>query len=164
MMLVIDLAHRAYDAAKSGDLDGAEDVVMDIEDRGPAAINAAMLTWVDRTMRTMGARHGQPVPFALHADDTDEVADVDRIDPEIAWSGRMFAARAAGDRVMWRGLIAGLPPGALGSYAFVLLTTMTATANAAEDDIEPRTCCPIHHWITCDPAATSARQAVAHLN
>jgi hypothetical protein len=168
--MLVDLATAAFQAAYAGDDDEAWRHVVAIARSGGPALQKALLIWVDKTIDVIGVNPGDLAGFAFEQDGSGEPIDIDEALPEVAWAGRMFAARANNDGETWRALLGTVPTDAatLGRYIWALLTIMATTAAAtdedADEDAEPRTCCVMHAMADSDPDVAAARRAVAYLN
>lgn len=117
----IPLARRAFDAARRQDnLVAAKLVERIAAEHGPEAIVGAITGWLD-TLLSHAYGVDAFVPAAgvmfsgVDATDLSARGDYRPADgsqrPEVVWSGRMMAARAAGDRETWCALIMAVTEG-----------------------------------------------------
>lgn len=161
------LVNAAYQAAYERDLAAAEEHLVAICRLGGRPLQRAMLAWVDRTISVLGVRRGTTPGFVLEMDGTGDQVDVDQVRPEVAWAGRLFAARLARDAATWQALLTAMPrheaDGAV-RYLMALLTVMTTTAASAAENTPEASCCVLHRIASSDPITAAARRAVAHLN
>lgn len=167
-MMIEDLAHQAFRACRDDDRETMRDSLQDIFEAGQIGIDLALQLWMDRVLAIVGESFddGVALAVAVVSDDSDtgEPEPLDSVSDEIAWTARMFAAHALRQAKTWRRLWADIPFGYQFVYVERVLTTMSLTTAAYEEDMKPVTCCEIHAWITGDLAATGDRLAKAHLN
>jgi hypothetical protein len=161
--MLIDLAAAAYNAAYEGDQDEAWNHVAAIARRGGRDLHRALMMWVDNTIAVTEPGQGALPGFGMELDGTGEDINIDEALPEVAWSGRLFAARVAGDVDMWKALLLSAPrdPAGLGRYVMTLLAIMATTAAATDENTGRVACSPP---VDNHEDVAAARRAVAHLN
>jgi len=119
----LQLAKDALAAAIREDWPQVASKLQDIAEFGPRGLERAMLGFCDTAIARSGVRPGQPMRIRFRRGDGDQrVTDADGVPrPEVAWAGRMLAARAAGDEDAWRALLTSVPDAEFGRHVGALL-------------------------------------------
>ncbi|MEU0532006.1 hypothetical protein [Amycolatopsis tolypomycina] len=127
----VHLARRALSRSAANDLRSAALVTQRMFDTyGESCLLPAILFWIDTALAAQhpGYRPGKHgVELLFQAEGTGEQTGADEVQPEVAWAGRLFSARAADDRDMFNALLGSLPVAEHGRHVAVLLSMAGAT-------------------------------------
>lgn len=106
----LPLVSEALTAAVFEDWRSSVATLMQLQDEhGAEVLPVAMLAWIDTMLDVVPQTTGKLVIPAFYCLAHGHITDVDNTSPEVAWCGRLIAARANDDEQMYRALIDSVP-------------------------------------------------------
>lgn len=107
------LASRALGSALAGRWEEAADATRQISDvHGGTCLPQVMLAWIDVLGAVTGiTEYGPGVHLSFLDTEAGAIRTADTVPPEVAWAGRLVAARFADDEDTFRALLRAVPPG-----------------------------------------------------
>jgi len=100
----------------------------DLNQRWPGQMAQVLVAWIDTAGKALGMNDFQPgINLAFqHATTGSRTANADDVPREVAWTGRLFAARLAGDRDSFAALLEALPDDETASLNCLQVLTSSA--------------------------------------
>lgn len=128
----VPMARRALVLAIGNDLRAAAMVTQLMFDvYGKDSLVRAVIGWIDTMLVAQNPLYtpggAREVALVFRAEGSGELTNLDEVQPEVVWAGRLVSARAADDRDMFNALLDTVPPAEHGRYVATLLSTIGAT-------------------------------------